>query len=152
MEFEYAKKILLVNKNPDLLDQMKKTLEDESKSVEVTPVFSAILALKMLEKKDFDVIVSDYKVSDMGGIEFLNEIRETRKIGIPFILFTEKMKQDIVLKALKAGANRVLYRRDDIILFCKVLNQVLKKEILHHERKKEIEHHRKNLDSDIRGF
>lgn len=148
MEFEFKKKILLVDDNSHLLSQMKRALENESKIFEVIPTSSTNEALGFLEKEDFDGIVSDYQIFDINSLEFLREVRKEKEIEIPLIIFTEEKKQEIILNLLKSGANRIIYRRDDIILFCKVLDHVLKQEILHSERKKELEHFRKEFESN----
>ena len=50
--------------------------------------WSAGEALKF-DSEFFDVVVADYKVPGMNGIEFLEMIRSDDKFGnIPFILFT----------------------------------------------------------------
>lgn len=148
MEFEFAKKVLLVG-DDETLDQMKPAIENQSERIEVIAATSVSKALRILEKEDFDVIVSDYKILEMNGIEFLKEVRGEKKMEIPFILFMEKMNQEIILKALKGGADRVVYRGDDIMMSSKVLHQALKQENLNHIRKKELERHRMNVNNNF---
>ncbi len=152
MKFEFTKKLLLVGDDSDVLDQVKIELENESENIDVIPASSPNKALKVLEEENFDGIISDYHLSEIGGIQFLDDVREDKKVDIPFIFFTGKRKQEIILKALEAGANRVLHRGDDIILFCKILNQTLGQEILNYKRKKELEHHRNKFDSNFELF
>ncbi len=149
MEFEFTKKLLLVNDDPDILDRVKMVLEKESKSIDVISASSSSMALKILEKENFDVIVSDYQMSEMDSIEFLKKVRGEKEMEMPFIFFTEKRTKKIVLKALKTGANRVVHKGNDVMMSCKVLNQALKQEMLHYVRKKELERHRKKFNSNI---
>ncbi|MCW3138971.1 MAG: response regulator [Methanophagales archaeon] len=52
----------------------------------------------------FDVVVADYKVPGMNGIEFLEMIRSDDKLGnIHFILFTGAGGLGIAKEALKQG-------------------------------------------------
>ncbi len=150
MKFEFTKKMLLVGDNTDVLNQVKIALENESEDIDLTLVSSGNKALKLLEREDFDMIVSDYQVLDMGAIEFLKEVKGDMRIRIPFVLFTRKKEGDIVLKALKEGANRVIHRSDDIRLSCKILHQAIKQEMLDYVRKKELERHRRNFDRNFR--
>jgi len=153
MELEFAKKVLLVYDNLDVLDQVNRVFENESKNIEVVSASSSSKALKILEKEDFDAIVSEYHISKMGGIELLKKVRKEKEIEIPFILFTGEKEQEIFLKALEDGANRVLHKGEDIKLACKTLNQALKQEISHYEREQELERLRNDkINSNIRIF
>ena len=79
-------------------------------SVDVTE--SAVDALEILSRKKFDAIVSDYQMPVMNGIEFLIHVRE--KLGnIPFILFTGKGREEVVIKAIDSGVDFYLQKGGD---------------------------------------
>ena len=73
----------------------------------ITPVLSAEQALKILEREDFDVVVSDYQMPRMDGLEFLEELRKKGN-DIPFIIFTGKGEEQVAMEALNKGANRYI--------------------------------------------
>jgi DNA-binding NtrC family response regulator len=73
----------------------------------ITPVLSAEQALEILEQKDFDVVVSDYQMPRMNGLEFLEELRKKGN-DIPFIIFTGKGEEQVAMEALNKGANRYI--------------------------------------------
>ena len=73
----------------------------------ITPVLSAEQALKILEREDFDVVVSDYQMPRMNGLEFLEELRKKGN-DIPFIIFTGKGEEQVAVEALNKGANRYI--------------------------------------------
>jgi CheY-like chemotaxis protein len=81
-------------------------------NITITPVLSAEQALKILEQKDFDVVVSDYKMQGMNGLEFLEELRKQGN-DIPFIIFTGKGEEQVAMEALNKGANRYISKDGD---------------------------------------
>ena len=96
-------RVLLVDDEPDLCEISQMFLSrEEDISVEIA--LSAQEGLEILDKNSFDVIVSDYQMPRIDGIQFLEEVRK-RKGKIPFILFTGKGREEIVIKALNVGAD-----------------------------------------------
>jgi len=139
MEFEFAKKVLLVDDDPDFLMEAKVGLEEKGERVDVITSSSANKGLNLLGEKDFDAVVSCSRVQDIGYIDFLNKIRNEIEVDIPFILFTDKKSNEIVFEALKAGVSRVINKEDENInLSCKILNEILNQEIQDHKNKKEL--------------
>jgi len=64
---------LFVDDEEGLLDQAKRFLEKKEEDIAVITTRSAETALEMISEEDFDVIVSDYYMPDMDGIEFLKK-------------------------------------------------------------------------------
>ena len=52
----------------------KAVLEKEEPTLELTTVSSAHKALRKLAKDDFDVMITDYKMPDMNGLELLEHL------------------------------------------------------------------------------
>ncbi len=101
-------RVLYVDDEPALLELCKMFLE-ESGELSVETIDSASAALVLLKKEPFDVIVSDYLMPGMDGIRFLAEVRA--HVGnIPFILFTGKGREEIVIKAIENGADFYLQK------------------------------------------
>jgi len=60
--------------------------------------------MRLGRTQHYDAILSDYQMPEMNGIEFLKEVR--RQYGeIPFILFTGKGREEIVIQAINNGAD-----------------------------------------------
>jgi CheY-like chemotaxis protein len=78
---------LYVDDDPLLLDLAKEFLEGENEDLTVTTCTSAREVMALLKAKPFDVIISDYQMPSMSGIELLKELR-SHGMDIPFILFT----------------------------------------------------------------
>jgi len=103
--------LLLVDDEPTLLEVARLFLE-LSGEITVTPAESPAEALTLLEKIPFDVIVSDYEMPGMNGIELLKTIRSSGN-SIPFIIFTGKGREQIVIEALNQGADFYLQKGGD---------------------------------------
>ena len=103
--------VLYVDDEPHLLEIGKLFLEQRWK-FEVTTVQSAKEALVNLRSNQYDAIVSDYQMPDMDGIELLQEIR-SQYCDLPFILFTGRGREEVVIKALNAGADFYLQKGGD---------------------------------------
>ena len=102
-------RILYVDDEPDQLSLTKLYLE-KSGDFEVATVLSAPEAIRMLEQEKFDAIISDYLMPPgMDGIRFLIEVR-TRFGLIPFIFFTGRGKEEVVIQVLNAGADFYLQK------------------------------------------
>jgi CheY-like chemotaxis protein len=100
--------ILLVDDDSCLLDVGKMFLEkDPEFSVHIA--FSAKESLEKMQCRDYDVIVSDYQMPEINGIEFLKQIRSSGN-SIPFILFSGTNREDFVVQALNEGANFCLQK------------------------------------------
>ncbi len=98
-----ALRVLYVDDEPDLLNIGKLFLE-RSGDFTVTTAMSGPEAIRLLEQEQFDAIISDYQMADMDGIQFLVEVR-TRFGPIPFILFTGRGREEVVIQAINRGAD-----------------------------------------------
>jgi PAS domain S-box-containing protein len=100
--------VLYVDDEPLLLELAKIFLE-RSGTISVTTVDSAAGALVLLQQRTFDVIVSDYQMPGMDGIAFLKTVREEDD-EIPFILFTGRGREEVVVEALNSGASSYIQK------------------------------------------
>jgi PAS domain S-box-containing protein len=104
-------RVLLVDDEPDLMEICREYLE-MSGEVSVLGVESGALALEALQKERFDAIISDYQMPQMNGIQLLREVR-ARHGGLPFILFTGRGREDVVIQALDGGVDSYLQKGGD---------------------------------------
>ena len=100
--------ILYVDDEAALLEIGKLFLEG-SGEISVDTITSAPAALTLMEKKSYDAIIADYQMPEMDGIAFLKEVR-TAGNTIPFILFTGRGREEIVIQALNEGADFYLQK------------------------------------------
>jgi PAS domain S-box-containing protein len=115
--------ILYVDDEPDLLEIGKLFLE-RSGEFGVDIITSAPDALILMEAKAYDAIISDYQMPGMDGIEFLKEVRNSGNT-IPFILFTGRGREEIVIQALNEGADFYLQKGGEpLSQFAELAHQV----------------------------
>jgi PAS domain S-box-containing protein len=80
--------------------------------IDIETTHSAAEALALLQKRDYDGIISDYQMPEMDGIELLKSIR-SRNPDLPFIIFTGKGREEIVIQAFDAGADYYVQKGRD---------------------------------------
>ncbi|MGM0510871.1 MAG: PAS domain S-box protein [Thermoplasmatota archaeon] len=128
-------KTLLVDDERALLEQAEIFLERIEEEIEVQTAPSPKKALDLLEENDFDVIVSDYQMPVMDGLEFLEEIRKERENEVPFIMFTGKGREEVAMEALNLGADRYLQKGGDPGTQYSMLIKAIKQEVKHFRTK-----------------
>lgn len=104
-------KVLVVNDKKDLLEGVIRNL-DNRELFEVETAYSAEQAKNVLKDSCFDIIVSDYELPNGDGLTFLEELT-TKTPKKHLILFSEKNRDDIVLKALKVGIWSHIYKENN---------------------------------------
>jgi two-component system, chemotaxis family, chemotaxis protein CheY len=68
-------------------------------------------ALGMLDKETFDLIISDWIMPEMTGIDFLRACKEDEeKKKVPFIMVTAEAQKESVLEAIKAGVDNYIVK------------------------------------------
>lgn len=102
--------VLYVDDEPDLLD-LGKTFLEMNGTFSVTTAESGAAGLDLLSTQSFDAIVADFLMPEMNGITFLREVRKSS--DIPFILFTGKGREEVVIDAINSGADFYLQKGGD---------------------------------------
>jgi glycosyltransferase involved in cell wall biosynthesis/CheY-like chemotaxis protein len=103
--------VLLVEDDPDVLELTRLFLErDLELNIEVCS--SVKEALRKLNQKIYNVIVSDYIMPEIDGIQLLKSLK-FQGIETPFILFTGKGGEDTAIEALNSGATFYLQKSDN---------------------------------------
>ncbi len=77
--------ILLVDDNQDGMLARRSVLEELGYLV--VPAASGSEALKLVEKESFDLIITDYRMSPIDGLELIRKLRESNYVK-PVILLT----------------------------------------------------------------
>jgi len=96
--------ILIVDNEPDALDVI--TVELVQYGANVTGVSNAEDALKLLEKRRFDLLVSDIGLPKMDGYELIRRVRKQEEGGekrIPAVALTAYARVQDRMQAILAG-------------------------------------------------
>jgi PAS domain S-box-containing protein len=103
--------VLYVDDEKSLLEIARLYLE-ESGDFRVGTAASAAEALASFGILSYDAIVSDYMMPGMDGIAFLKAVR-ARSADMPFILFTGRGREEVVIEAINNGADFYLQKGGD---------------------------------------
>ena len=68
-------------------------------------------ALQKLREQNFDLIISDWNMEPMSGLQLLKEVRADVKMkDIPFIMITAESKSENVIAAKEAGVSNYIVK------------------------------------------
>ncbi len=132
--------ILLVDDEETLLDASKLYLEKLSEKFQIYPINSAKKALAKLKSTTFDIIISDYQMPEMNGLDFLAKLRDLGN-ETPFIIFTGKGREEVAIQALNLGADYYLQKGGETRSQFRELVNLIEKLV----EKKQIDFARKRL-------
>ncbi len=105
------------------------TLVFESDGHSVRTAMNGRLAIKSLIESPADIIISDVRMPDMGGIEMLRELRETMPdIGIIFVTAVKEV--DTAREAFKLGADDFVTKPYDVEELKLIVKKTLEKQEL----------------------
>ena len=93
-------KILLVDDDEWIRDSL--CLLFEAESCDLLALETAEEGLKALNKQNYDIIISDYKLPGMDGLEFLKQIQVSHPNAIK-IMITAYMNASLVSECKKIG-------------------------------------------------
>jgi DNA-binding NarL/FixJ family response regulator len=89
---------------------------------DITSAESGEQALDLLRTNPFDIIISDYQMPEMNGIEFLHLVRK-RGTSTPFIFLSGIRQEDIEGDAKESGADFYVMKTGDPSVVFSVLSE-----------------------------
>ena len=108
-----------------------KCLSAGVKGSEVVTFTDSVAACKFLSENHADVIVVDYSMPKMNGIEFVYAVRQhAQHVRTPILMVTGQGDRDTRLKALEAGATDFLNKPVDAAEFKARLRNLIPSEEL----------------------
>jgi CheY-like chemotaxis protein len=99
-------KILLVDDDKDMCESLADVLTIDS-NYTTRYCTKPQEAVKLIKEESFDLIILDYKMPEMNGLELMKSIREVKPKPIIFML-TAFISNDLIEEAKKEGAQKVL--------------------------------------------
>ncbi len=104
---------LLIDDDTSLLEMIK-LLAERSREMSLQTTQSVKEALEILSQRSFDVIIVDYDMPEINGIEFLKMLRKEGDTT-PIIVFTGVGGEYVAIEALNNGANFLLKKGEDAL-------------------------------------
>jgi DNA-binding response OmpR family regulator len=95
-------KILIVEDETGIVQFLQQGLEEEG--YEISTASDGLIGLELAQKEIFDLILLDWLMPKMNGLDVCKSIREKNKIT-PIIFLTAKDTVQDTIEGLKAGAN-----------------------------------------------
>ncbi len=103
-----SKSILVVEDDESLRDTLNLLLKSAGFS-QVELCGDAPHAFELLQERSFDIVLSDWNMEPMPGVELLRMVRAHKQLAdLPFVLMTANVSEAYWLEAMRAGASEFL--------------------------------------------
>lgn len=132
MDSEYkTKRVIVINDAPVVREVIAKNLHKIG--FEEDNVFQAsdgLEGINMLRAEQVDLIISDWNMPNMDGLELLKTIKGYPELAsIPFIMITSESEKEKVDEAFKAGVNQYIFKPFKPDYFSEKIQQTLGKNL-----------------------
>ncbi|MCX8110297.1 MAG: response regulator [Syntrophorhabdaceae bacterium] len=98
----------------DDFSTMRKIIKNVLKQIGIESVLEAEngkIALDLLKKEEVNLIISDWIMPEMTGIDFLKACKEDEHIKkIPFIMVTAEAQKGNIMEAIKSGVDNYIVK------------------------------------------
>lgn len=134
MEMRRRLNVLLVD--DDLADRkiIRRTLAENAADIKIVEAVSVAEGLGMLRTQSFDVVLLDYKLPGMSGLEMVQELRARPDLGsIAIVMMSSSDNESLAVQCIESGAQDFIQKSD-----LQRLN--LHRAIVHAQKRFELEH------------
>lgn len=115
--------LLIVEDNQEMIDFLRESLEEKFR---ILTAENGKAAIKVLEKNEVDLIISDIMMPEMDGVEFCNTVKSNFLWNhIPLILLTAKTNIVSKIEALEKGADAYVEKPFSISFLYAQINNLL---------------------------
>ncbi len=111
---ECSHKVLIVDDNEDHQVLMEESLKQFMHDVNIVFVSTGGECILELLKEDYNLIVIDYNLSDMNGLEVLREVN-SKGYHCPVIMVTAFGDENVAVEAMKLGACDYIVKSGDYL-------------------------------------
>lgn len=102
-------KALVVDDASFVRDLVKRTIRQRFPVIETTDAQNGRRAQSLMSRTTFDLILCDWEMPEMSGIELLQWMREQPQYAkVPFVMITSRGDKDHVVEAVKGGVSEYL--------------------------------------------
>ncbi|POF41064.1 two-component system response regulator [Pseudomonas laurylsulfativorans] len=98
--------VLVVDDASFIRDLVKKCLRNYFPGMRIEDAINGRKAQAMLAKEDFDLVLCDWEMPEMSGLELLTWCREQDSLkAMPFVMVTSRGDKENVVQAIQAGVS-----------------------------------------------
>lgn len=125
MSIDTGMKVLIVDDYKTMLRILRNLLR-QLNFLNVNEANDGAEALKVLRGDNYGLIISDWNMEPMTGIELLREVRSDGKLkSIPFIMVTAEDKTENIIAAKQAGVSNYIVKPFNAETLSKKITSVL---------------------------
>jgi two-component system chemotaxis response regulator CheY len=108
--FNFGIKVLVVDDFPTMRRIIKNLLKQIGFE-DIDEAEDGVQALNKLKSKSYGLIVSDWNMPNMEGIDLLRNVRQDTVLkDIPFLMVTAEAEKEKVIEAIKAGVDNYIVK------------------------------------------
>ncbi|NER59737.1 response regulator, partial [Pseudomonas sp. MAFF212428] len=98
--------VLVVDDAPFIRDLVKKCLRNYFPGIVIEDAVNGRKAQVLLERERFDLVLCDWEMPEMSGLELLTWCRQQEALkAMPFIMVTSRGDKENVVQAIQAGVS-----------------------------------------------
>lgn len=118
-------KILIIDNHEFILESVKNIITELNQFTEIETVNDPELALEKIKVLAPDIIISDYKMSEMNGLELVMNIRAFNKTS-KIIILSMVDEGEVIETLIKQGINGYIHKESSIGNISKAIDVVIK--------------------------
>lgn len=124
-------RVLVIDDEVDFVETIVKRLRD--RGLDAQGALSGPEGLKILDERDFDVIILDVKMPKMNGIEALREIKKKKPL-VEVIMLTGHGSVESGIQGLQLGAFNYVMKPVPLNELLKQMSQAYERKLIEEER------------------
>ncbi len=110
------KNVLIIDDQSTGRTILEKIIQQISDNISVSAFGNPVEALTWIDEHDPDLIITDYRMPEMNGVEFISAVRQKPRCeNVPIMMITVVSEKAVRYEALEAGATAFLTRPIDQI-------------------------------------
>ena len=114
--------VLFIDDEESVVSMMKRQLERKGYRVSGYTVQDEALAAARAEPGRFDLVVTDYNMPGMSGLEVARALREIRA-DLPIVLASGNITEELRVQAPEAGVSEMLFKPYTLEELCEVIDR-----------------------------
>ena len=110
MAYDKNMKVLVVD-DFSTMRRIVKNILRQLGFVNIVEADDGTTAVSILEREKVDLIISDWNMPNMTGIELLRHVRSTEELkDLPFLMVTAEAQQENIIEAVKAKVSNYIVK------------------------------------------